>query len=132
MALQGNCVYTSYSSSGVTENVTVTRPDGTEITEEREVMVAVSESFSDIYVVVDTVELVTHYHTLPDNTVGKIQQAFVDFAGYTSREARDTNKQDILFNATTQIENFDYNNNTYSQSYVEIKKYPGMENLVDV
>jgi len=132
MALQGNCIYTSYSASGETENVTVTNPDGSETTETRNIMVAVSESFSDVYVVIDAVALETNYHILPDNTTEKLQQAFVDFAGYTSKAARDTDKTDILFNSTTQIEVFDYNSNVYSQSYVEVKKYPGMDNLVDV
>ena len=132
MALQGNCIHTTYVNSGETETFTYTTADGTEATESRPIMNAVTESFTDIYVVVDKVELVTHYHVDIDNTTHKIQQCFADYSGYTNKAARDLDKTDTLFDNSCLVENYDFDSNAYSQSYIEIKKQPGMENLVDV
>ena len=132
MALQGNCVYNSYSASGEMENFTYTDGEGNEQSGSRPAQVLVTQSFSDIYVVVDEVYLTSHYQIDESNNVTKIQQCFADYSGYTDKATRNNDKKDTLFNASCLVENYDYNQNAYSQSYAEIKKQPGMTNLVDV
>ena len=131
MALIGNCTHYKYENSGTTEEKEVTQPDGRVETIEQPIFNQIETSYEDIYLIITKIDSQHHYRTFEDGSVEKNVIVFVDFGGYESQDARNKNHLEPLFAATTQIQNYNFDENIYSQGYDAIKTVEGMGNLVN-
>lgn len=131
MALTGNCIYHTSEPTGETEEVEVTYPDGSIQTIDSPTYNQIETSYEDVYIAIVKIDTQQHYFLQEDGSYTKNQIVFIDFGAWESRDARNENPEEPIFLSTTQIADYDYDANTYSQGYDAIKLVPGMENLVN-
>lgn len=130
MALQGDCIYYSLVDTGETQEVNVIHPDGTEEVITQPKMEEVAQEFTDIYVVIQSIDTY-HNYVQTDDGIDKHTVVFCDIAGFESKEARDLEPKNHLFFAAVPVRNYDYNLNIYQQAYNAVKKERGFENLIN-
>ena len=126
MALQGDVTWTFVEYSDTeTEDMVITHPDGTEETVQQPKQILRTESWSDVYLYVKSIQM--HTTTL-DNT--KLEQVLYHFAGYESKEARDADNENFLFFSGGVLMNYDHNLNLWSQCYNDLKERENFKDLV--
>lgn len=131
MALIGNCIYHTSESTGETEEIEITNPDGSVEMIEQPVYNQIETSYEDIYVIITKIDTQHHYMFQEDGSYQKINVVFVDFAGYESQDTRNENPNEPLFSNVTQIVDYDFDQNIYSQGYEAVKLVNGMQDLVN-
>ena len=125
MALKGNITWTfvEYSETE-TEDMVITHPDGTEETVQQPKQILRTESWTDVYLYVKSIQM----HTITqDNT--KLEQVTYHFAGYESKEARDSDNENFLFFNGDVLRNYDHNLNLWSQCYDQLKLRENFKDL---
>ena len=131
MALIGNCIYHTYTPTGETEEIEITNPNGDVQTIEKPTYNQVQTSYEDVYVAIFKIDTQHHYLEQEDGSYIKNNVVFVDFGAYESKDARHSNPNEPLFQETTVIQNYEFDENTYSQGYDSIKLVSGMETLLN-
>ncbi len=131
MALQGNCTYYTLVETGDTEEINVIHPDGTEEVITQPKREEVGQEFSDVYVVIQSIDTF-HNYIQKDDGIDKHTVVFCDIAGFESKEARDENPKNHLFFAAVPVTDYDYDLNIYTQAYNAVKKTKGFEDLTDI
>jgi hypothetical protein len=125
MALQGDITWTFVEYSDTeTEDMVITHPDGSEETVQQPKQILRTESWSDVYVYVKSIQVHTITH---DNT--KVEQVLYHYAGYESKEARDADNENFLFFDGGVLFNHDHNLNLWSQCYNNIKEKDNFKDL---
>lgn len=126
MALSGNCThieYTNHETETTTE--TITQPNGETQTVELPVIVENRTDYSNIYMNIYQIENFNYFAL-------DRKQILYHYAAYTDVESRNADQQDFLFSGNGVLENYDHDENLYSQIYNDIKKIEGLTNLTDI
>lgn len=125
MALTGNCtntVYTAHETETITE--TITFPNGDTETVERPVQIEETTNYNDVYLCITQVENFNYFSN-------GIKQVLYHYAAYTDLESRNADQQDFLFSANKVLQNYNHEENLYSQIYSDIKTINGLTDLID-
>jgi|TARA_R100000081_G_C4790415_1_gene157321 hypothetical protein len=127
MALKGDITWTfAEESKTETEEIKAVYADGTEETIQQPKQIYRSESFTDVYLYVKSIQV----HTLTPNNK-KTEQVHYHFAGYESKEARDADNENFLFFSGGQLMDYDYDTNLWKQCYDSLKSREDFKNLID-
>jgi hypothetical protein len=139
MALQGNIVWTTVELSETeTQDQILTYPDemhkddpnydkrGQTETIQVAKETYTSNSYTDVYLYVKSIQM----HTFTNDGV-KSEQVHFHFAGYEGKETRNNDNEGFLFFDGGQLQNYDPNQNLWSQCYNQLKSREDFADLKD-
>lgn len=131
MALIGNCTYTVYTDHETeTTTETITMPTGETETVETPVIIETSTDYQDVYLVINFVTIDRRFCNECGGN-GVMNMLYYRYAAYSSREAKNNDIEDFLFQDTNVLTDYDFDDNVYSEIYNQIKTLNGLTNLID-
>ena len=127
MALKGDITWTfAEESKTETEEIKAVYADGTEETIEQPKLVYRSESFTNVYLYVKSIQV----HTMTSDNK-KEEQVHYHIAGYESKEIRDADNENFLFFTGGHLMNYDRDVNLWEQVYDSLKLKEEFKDLID-